>query len=291
MITVVRPGLSCTVQDLGRPGYAHLGVPHAGAANPPALRRANRLVGNADSAAALEFLLGGFAVRFDAPVRFAVTGAPVDLLLDGEAVSTDVPVTARAGSVLRARRPKRGLRSYLAVAGGLAVEPVLGSRSTDTLSGLGPDPVRAGTRLPVGAPTDQSNGSAVTEFAATPDDGPLVLEFCWGPRDDWITERARGVLTATTWRVGTETNRVAARLQGPRLDHAIRRDLPSEGLPLGAIQVPASGEAIIHLANHPPTGGYPVVGVVRKRDVWRIGDARPGTEVRFRAGRVAQRAE
>lgn len=282
MITVVHPGLSCTIQDLGRPGFAHLGVPHAGAANPPALRRANRLLGNPDSAAALEFLLGGFTVRWDVPARFAVTGAPVDLLLNGDPVSAGTPVTAPAGSLLRARRPKHGLRSYLGIAGGLDVDPVLGSRSTDTLSGLGPAPVVAGTRLPIGTPADDENEVTVTEPVSTPEEQPLVLEFSWGPRDDWITEHARRLLTTTTWQVGTETNRVAARLRGPRLDHAVVRDLPSEGLPLGAIQVPPSGEAIVHLANHPPTGGYPVVGVVAKSDVWRIGDARPGAELRLR---------
>lgn len=283
MITVVRPGLQCTIQDLGRPGVAHLGVPRAGAANPPAYRRANGLVGNPDTAAALEFLLGGFAVRFDSAARYAVTGAPLELCLDGQPVSMDSLGFADAGAVLTAGRPRHGLRSYLAVAGGIDVPPVLGSRSTDTLSGLGPPTVIAGAPLPTGDPSLPVHDPCP---AGPPPraDPPFVARFSWGPRDDWFTPQARRLLVGSSWRVSTETDRIAARLDGPRLRYAAARDLPSEGLPLGAIQVPPSGQPIIHLANHPPTGGYPVIGVVVAEDVWRIGDMRPGTELSLRPG-------
>lgn len=286
MITVLDPGLLCTIQDLGRPGVAHLGVPCAGAACPPALQWANRLVGEPDTAAGLEFLLGGFRVRFEDATRFALAGAPVEMSLDGRPVPMDTSIRAEAGSVLTARRSRHGLRTYLGAAGGIAVPTVLGSRSTDTLSGLGPAPVTAGTSLPLGVPTNRVRPDHMLpppDLDERADGGQIDAEFVWGPRETWITDEACALLVTATWRVSTQADRIAARLDGPALTHRAQRELPSEGLPLGAIQVPPSGQPIIHLANHPPTGGYPVVGVVRRRDVWRIGDARPGTPLRLRA--------
>jgi biotin-dependent carboxylase-like uncharacterized protein len=270
MITVVRAGPLTTVQDRGRFGYAHLGVPRSGALDQPAAALANALVGNAASAAVLETTLMGCALRFAAPARVAVTGAAAVVRLDG-AVTTGV-VDVPAGSVLDVGRATAGLRSYLAVAGGIGVEPVLGSRSTDTLSGLGPPRLADGMTLPIGAELDGS-------WSAEPptERGEITLGVWLGPRDDWFAEPAE--LFAGAYTVSPVSNRVGARLSGPGLTRAKAGELPSEGVVLGAIQVPADGQPLIFLADHPTTGGYPVIGVVD--DVTPLAQARPGATVRF----------
>ena len=268
MIEVVRAGPLTTVQDLGRPGYAHIGVPRSGALDVPALRRANALVGNPASAAALETTLGGCAVRLLRDAVVAVTGATARIRLDR--VDAGPVVEAAAGSVLDVGTAIRGLRSYLAFSGGIAVEPVLGSRCTDVLSGLGPAVLRSGDRLPLGAPTGPPGHGADQA-----DPGPLRVRL--GPRDDWFSD-ATALLT-TTWTVNPHSNRIGVRLDGPPLTRAITGELPSEGVVLGAVQVPADGRPLIFLADHPTTGGYPVIAVVD--DVTPLAQVRPGTTVTF----------
>ncbi|GAA4939730.1 biotin-dependent carboxyltransferase family protein [Actinoplanes utahensis] len=276
MITVLRAGPLTTVQDLGRPGYAHLGVPRSGALDQPALRLANRFVGNADDAAVLETTVLGCALRFADRTLVAVTGAVADVDADRRPVERlrgcqlfEVP----AGGILDVKRATRGVRSYIAVAGGIAVEPVLGSRSTDTLSGLGPARLADGDTLPIGVPALAP--SLVGEPA--PITGELVLGVRLGPRDDWYATKE---LFGSSYRISPLSNRVGARLAGNALTRAKAGELPSEGVVLGAVQVPADGQPIIFLADHPTTGGYPVVGVVD--DVTPLAQARPGTTVRFR---------
>jgi biotin-dependent carboxylase-like uncharacterized protein len=273
VIEVVRTGPLTTVQDLGRPGYAHLGVPRSGALDVPALRRANALVGNAPAAAVLEITLMGCALRFADGGRAAVTGATAEVRVDGEPATTDV-VDVPAGAVLEVGRATRGVRSYLAVAGGIAVEPVLGSRSTDTLSGLGPARLTKGATLPVG-----SGGGPADDVPDAPPAPAAELELGvrLGPRDDWF---APGELFRNAYTISPVSNRVGARLAGPALTRARDGELPSEGVVLGAVQVPADGQPLIFLADHPTTGGYPVIGVVD--DVAPLAQARPGTTVRFR---------
>jgi biotin-dependent carboxylase-like uncharacterized protein len=176
-----------------------------------------------------------------------------------------------------------GVRTYLAVAGGLDVPPVLGSRATDTLSGLGPPPLRDGDELPVGPP----QGPAAPVWFTVPPPLPsivdgVVLRVLPGPRLDWFTDAARDTFTSATYTVSPKSNRVAARLAGPKLDRAIAGELPSEGLVLGAVQVPAGGEPLVFLADHPTTGGYPVIGVVEPADLPLLAQSRPGTPVTFR---------
>ena len=273
MIEVVRSGPLTTVQDLGRPGYAHLGVPRSGALDVPALRRANALVGNPPSAAVLEATLLGCAVRLTHGGRVAVTGAEAEVRVDGTVVTTDV-VDVPAGAVLEIGRATRGVRSYLAVAGGIDVEPVLGSRSTDTLAGLGPAKLAKGDTLPVG--TAGGGVQDVPDAPAGPA-GELELGVRPGPRDDWF---APGELFRSAYTISPVSNRVGARLSGPALTRARDGELPSEGVVLGAVQVPADGQPLVFLADHPTTGGYPVIGVVD--DVTPLAQARPGTTVRFR---------
>ncbi|GIM97225.1 allophanate hydrolase [Paractinoplanes toevensis] len=272
MITVVRPGPLTTVQDLGRPGYAHLGVPHSGALDQPALRRANALVGNPPAAAGLETTLMGCALRFERAARVAITGAVATVRLDKVPVDGEV-IDVPAGAVLDVGRATRGVRSYLAVAGGIAAEPVLGSRSTDTLSGLGPAKLTDGMTLPIG---ELTGGSPPARAAAQAVD-ELLLGVRRGPRDDWFVAAE---LFASAYTVSPMSNRVGCRLAGSALTRAKAGELPSEGVVLGAVQVPADGQPLIFLADHPTTGGYPVIGVVD--DVTPLAQARPGSTVRFR---------
>lgn len=284
-IDVLRAGALTTVQDAGRPGHAHLGVPASGALDGPALRLANRLVGNDERTAGLEITVTGCRLRFRAATIIAVTGArAARLTVDGRSVDAEVPVPVPAGAVVDVGRAAAGLRTYLAVAGGLDVPPVLGSRSTDTLSGLGPPPLRDGDALPIGRPHGPAAAvwfSPSTTDPTTTGTTNVVLRVTRGPRLDWFTPAARDTFTTATYTVSPRSNRVAARLAGPRLDRAVTDELPSEGLVLGAVQVPAGGEPLVFLADHPTTGGYPVIGVVAPDDLPLLAQSRPGTAVTF----------
>jgi biotin-dependent carboxylase-like uncharacterized protein len=284
MIEVEDPGPRTTVQDLGRPGYAALGVGRSGAADRGALRLANRLVGNPEHLAGLELTLGGLRARFHAPALVAVTGAACTVKVDGanNGAGMNAPFSMRAGQVLRIGMPEHALRTYLAVRGGIDVPTVLGSRSTDTLSGIGPAIPAAGTMLPIGHDASEFPIADLAPIREPDDD---ALEVLPGPRADWFTAEAISVLTSTPYTVTTETDRVGARLDGPRLNRAQEGELPSEGMVRGALQVPPDGRPILFLADHPVTGGYPVVAVVRAADLDRAGQLRPGDEVRFRLAR------
>ena len=257
-----------TVQDRGRLGLAHLGVPRAGPLDRPAAELANRLVGNDPEAALLEVTLGGFVARPERGVWVAVTGA-------GRRYARAEWVAA--GSELAVEVPAEGVRSYVAVAGGIDVEPVLGSRSTDTLAWVGPPRVRDGDGLPVGP------GSGEPQPLDTPRPalaGPLRLFP--GPHAAFFDEGALAGVCAAAYTARPESNRVGLRLHGPAVARVGAAELPSEGMVLGAVQVPPDGQPVVLLADHPPTGGYPVVGVVHPDDLWQCGQLRPGETVRFR---------
>ncbi|MER5711608.1 biotin-dependent carboxyltransferase family protein [Streptomyces sp. NPDC002122] len=281
-VAVVRAGALTTVQDLGRTGYAHLGVPRSGALDPGAVRLLNRLVGNvggSEGAAVLETTVDGCALRPRCAVTVAVGGAPCPVRVDGRPAAWGTAVRVPAGSLLEVGAAVRGLRSYVAFGGGVAVEPVLGSRSTDLLSGLGPAPLAEDAVLPLGADT-----AVRTPVDAPPWPGPpeeLVLRVRLGPRDDWFTADALRTLATRAYRVSSASNRIGLRLEGPALDRARPGELASEGMVLGAVQVPPDGRPVVFLADHPTTGGYPVVGVVREADLGAVAQAVPGTPVRF----------
>lgn len=277
MIEVVRAGALTTVQDLGRPGWAHLGVPRAGALDGPALRLANRLVGNPEAAAGLETTLTGCAVRLRAAGAVAVTGAAAAVRVAGRPVAFAAAVPVPAGAVVDVGSTGHGVRSYLAVAGGIAVPPVLGSRASDTLAGIGPAALRDGDRLPVGPPPGVP--PAVDAVPVSPPRDEVLLSLVLGPRDDWFTAAAVATLLSAAYTVSPVSNRVAARLVGPGLTRERTGELPSEGIVLGAVQVPPDGQPLVFLADHPTTGGYPVIAVVL--DVTPLAQARPGTTVRF----------
>ncbi|WP_079032076.1 5-oxoprolinase subunit C family protein [Streptomyces specialis] len=288
-LTVVRAGALTTAQDPGRAGSAHLGVPRSGALDLPAHLLANRLVGNAPGAATLETTLDGCAVRAHRAVTAAVTGAPSAVTSDGRPAPGGAAVRGPAGAVFAAGPAVRGVRAYLAFAGGVAVEPVLGSRATDLLSGLGPEPLADGTVLPLGKPAAPPPPLDVAPQPAPPRE--LVLRLRLGPRDDWFTDAAPRTLATGRYRVSSAGNRVGLRTEGPALVRSREGELPSEGMVLGAVQVPPDGRPVVFLADHPTTGGYPVVGVVPAADLAAAAQAAPGTPLRFvPLRRVAPRA-
>ncbi|MFE9807179.1 biotin-dependent carboxyltransferase family protein [Streptomyces sp. NPDC005548] len=282
-LSVVRAGALTTVQDQGRPGHAHLGVPRSGALDAPAAALANRLVGNATGAAVLETTLTGCSLRPRSTVIVAVTGAPCPVTVDGRPAGWGAPVRVPAGALLDIGPARAGVRSYVAVSGGVAVDPVLGSRSTDLLSGLGPAPLTDGTVLPLGCPGVPHARVDVVPHPAPP--AELVLRVTPGPREDWFTDSAVRTLTTRSYRVSPASNRIGLRTQGPALERAVSGELPSEGMVLGAVQVPPDGRPLVFLADHPTTGGYPVIAVVRETDLPAAAQAVPGTPVRFVAVR------
>ncbi|MCD0451822.1 biotin-dependent carboxyltransferase family protein [Actinocorallia sp. API 0066] len=284
MIEVLAGGMLTTVQDLGRKGLGHLGVPEAGAADRDSLALANRLVGNPEDAAGLELTYGGARLRFVKSAWVAVTGAPVEWAVDGREQGCLGPCFVPGGAVVRFGAPLRGLRSYLAVRGGIEVPPVLGSRSTDLLSGLGPRPLAEGMRLPLGRVVGGFSGVDVAPVPALPE--RPVLAVIPGPRADWFTEAALDTLLGAEYLVTERSNRVGVRLDGPALDRARAGELASEGMVTGALQVPPDGKPILFLADHPTTGGYPVIAVVASEDLGLAAQLRPGGTVRFQLARA-----
>jgi biotin-dependent carboxylase-like uncharacterized protein len=286
-LEVLAPGPFATVQDLGRPGLARLGVGRSGAADRSALRLANRLVGNPEYAAGVEATYGGLVVRAVGSLVVALAGAPCAVTGAGGRGGMYVPLHLADGEEVRLGPPSSGLRTYLAVRGGLAVAPVLGARATDTLAGLGPAPLAAGDRLPVGSAVA---GEPAVEQApcSAPAAGRVRLRVVRGPRDDWFTPAALDALVSSPYVVSGESDRVGMRLDGPTLERARAGELPSEGMVAGALQVPPAGRPVLMLADHPVTGGYPVVAVLVDDDLDRAGQLRPGQEVEFTLSREAR---
>ncbi|MFJ4962744.1 biotin-dependent carboxyltransferase family protein [Streptomyces sp. NPDC088729] len=281
LLHVVRAGALTTVQDAGRPGWAHLGVGRAGALDAPAARLANRLAGNGPDAAVLETTLTGCAVRATRPVVAVVGGAVCRVTVDGRPAAWGLPVRVPTGAVLEAGPALSGLRGYLAFGGGLEPRPVLGSRSADLLSGLGPAPLRDGDTLPLGAPAHRDGPPSpdTVPWPAAP--AELVLPVHLGPRHTWFTEAALRTLLTAGYRVSEHSNRIGLRTEGPSLERARTGELPSEGMVLGAVQVPPDGRPVVFLNDHPTTGGYPVVAVVPQAALAAAAQAVPGTPLRF----------
>ena len=287
-VEVLEPGPLLTVQDQGRHGWAHVGVPVAGAADRGSAARANRLVGNPAGAALFESTLGGCRLRLRADRTVAVTGALVDVTVDGFPARIDVPLPLKAGSELALGPCRRGVRAYLAVAGGLDVAAVLGSRSTDTLSGLGPAPLAAGERVGLGGAAGGGAGGAERTAVPVPPPTPLpdprtVLEVQarWGPRAGWLAPEGKQVFATAEFVVAASSDRTGVRMEGPRLRPGRDGQIPSEGMVAGAVQLPPGGHPIVLMRNHPPTGGYPVVAVVDESGVDALAQAAPGQRVRF----------
>ncbi|MDY0744122.1 urea amidolyase family protein [Paucibacter sp. R3-3] len=288
-IEIVRPGPQSLLQDLGRPGRAGQGVAASGAMDRGSLRAANRLVGNTAGVACIEAALGGLELLSHGDTVLAVTGAlgPLTLIAaDGRrwAVPRHAPLALSDGDRLLLGEPEAGVRSYVAVRGGLgACAPVLGSLSFDTLAGVGPAPLAAGDRLPLNTLHLGLVGEAIEAAPACPQAGDMVtLDIHLGPRDDWFTADAIALLASQSWAVTPQSNRVGLRVQGERpLARAVDTELPSEGTPLGAIQVPASGQPVLFLADHPLTGGYPVIACIARHHLDLAGQIPVGARIRF----------
>jgi biotin-dependent carboxylase-like uncharacterized protein len=275
-LTVLATGPLTTVQDDGRPGQAALGIGRSGACDRASAALANRLVGNPVHAALLEVTFGGLAVRAESDLLVVTTGARCP------GAPHAAPIQLRRGQELRLGPPASGLRTYLAVRGGIDVPPVLGSRATDVLAGLGPAVVATGDVLPVAAPTAPPAGVDLAPVADPPA-GELTVAVLPGPRADWFGQDGWAGLTGQAWSVTSDSNRVGLRLDGAPLDRLRDGELPSEGMVRGALQVPPSGTPVLFLADHPVTGGYPVIGYVVDADVDRCAQLQPGQTLRFRS--------
>lgn len=279
LIVVSAAGL-ITIQDHGRRGLASMGVGVSGAADRRSHDRANRLVGNLESAATLEITFGRLRAFSSTMTWIAVTGAPAPVRVGGRDVAMNTRVPLRPGESIDIGTSSTGLRTYLAMRGGIDVDEVLGSRSTDTLAGLGPAPLAAGDVVAIGADLAEF---PVADFIADrriSDPVNLTLTMTLGPRDDWFTPSAVGLLGTSTWTVDPSSNRVGVRLAGPSLERRVTTELASEGVPVGSVQVPPAGP-IVFLDDHPVTGGYPVIGVVDRRSLDHLAQARPGDRVGF----------
>ena len=276
-VEVVDPGPLSTLQDRGRRGWAHLGVPRAGALDRGAAALARRLVGGGPDDAVIETTVGGIVLRPHRAVTLAVTGATCAVRVDGRAVVHGAAVTVPAGALVAVGPAVTGVRSYVALAGGIAVRPVLGSRSTDTLAWVGPPRLAAGDLLDLG-PTGRlpEPPAAVVVRPREP-----VLRLRRGPRADWLDRTGWSRLDGASYAVAPDSDRIGLRLTGPWLE---RRggELASEGIVLGAVQLPPSGQPVVFLADHPTTGGYPVVAVVEDDDLDLCAQLRPGDEVLLR---------
>ncbi|WP_400996265.1 biotin-dependent carboxyltransferase family protein [Agromyces sp. GXQ0307] len=270
------------VQDLGRPGFAHLGVAPSGALDRGALALANRLVGNPDGFAGLEVVLGGLRFASDRDLWFAVTGAWGSVRVAGREVGPYRAARVRAGEPVEIGTAQRGLRYLVAVRGGIDEPTTLGSRSRDTLAGIGPEPVDAGRVLAVGPEPATSVPLLDDDAAYPPPVGAVVLGLLPGPRADWVTDAALAALHESGWRVSASSDRVGARLEGPALERRVAGELVSEPTVAGAIQVTGAGVPTVLLADRPVTGGYPVVAIVDPASLDRLAQVRPGQEVRFR---------
>jgi biotin-dependent carboxylase-like uncharacterized protein len=264
-LVVTAAGWATTIQDGGRPGFGAVGVSPSGALDAPTRRLLNRLLGNPADAAVVETL---------GALRLAVTG-PAIVASSAERA----PVIVEPGDEISLDPPPGALWAYLAVRGGLAVEPVLGSRSTDSRSGLGPAPLSVGMHLPIGP---DPGAPIVADLAPPAAPAATVVTIHPGPRADWFAPGALAQLSTARWTVSGEVSRVGMRLDGPVLHRRVTTELPSEGLLPGAVQVPPDGRPVVMLADHPATGGYPVLAVVDPADLAVIAQARPGSAVRFR---------
>ena len=279
-LEIIKTGPLALLEDLGRPGLAHMGVTRSGAADRRSHTLANRLVANPNDRATIEVMFGGFSARVHGDdVAIAVTGADANPSVNGVPFGTNSIHYAHDGQVISLGSPNSGLRSYLAVRGGIEVAPVLGSRSYDVMSAIGPQPLQAGDVLNVGDHTDDFPELDQAPVASIADDLLEVLVVP-GPRDDWFTDP--DALVHTDWIATDRSDRVGMRLAGRPLQYRWPdRQLPSEGATRGAIQVPPNGLPVILGPDHPVTGGYPVIGVVSDADIDKIAQIRPGQHVRL----------
>jgi antagonist of KipI len=283
-IQVQAPGLLTTVQDLGREGFGPIGVSPSGAADPISLRLGNRLVGNVESAAGLEMtLLGGTFLCSEGAI-LALTGSDFAATLDGATVALGTSFEVAPGQTLRLGSTRSGARSYLCVQGGIAVPPFLRSASTHILSGLGGfdgRPLREGDLLHIGSATNLFRKRTIAPQILERFSYRNVLRVTSGLQVDWFSESSLRLFYEATYRVAEQSNRMGLRLEGALVSPHDSRQMITEGVSLGAVQVPAGGSPIILFVDQQTTGGYPKIANVISADLHRVGQLRPRDEIRF----------
>lgn len=279
-LRVERSGLLTTVQDLGRPGHAHLGVSASGAADAVALRLGNRLAGNPDGAPALEMTLVGGEFVFETDAEIAIAGADFGARVGPRDLPPWGAYSVRRGERLAFGASRAGARCYLCVRGGFEAPRLLGSASTHVLTGLGGRVLREGDRIGFGTaearPPLQIDRRRLDDLYA-----PRPLRVTLGPQHDWFAPEAHARLASADFVVLEQSNRMGIRLAGPALERASERELWTEGVSLGAIQVPRDGQPIVLFVEHQTTGGYPKIANVCSADLHRLGQLRPRDRVRF----------
>lgn len=296
--TVDAPGVQSLYQDAGRPHLAHWGVPPSGYADPTAAHEANRLVGNSAGATLIE-TLGGLKLTAHQNAVLALTGADLEATInDGEQTTRTVrvyePFAIKPGQTLQLGMPTQGLRTYLAIRGGFLAYTAAGSTSRDTLASLGPAPLEPQEELYIAGSVKQAVAHPIEPLPLPDLDDILELQVLMGPRDDWFTPDSIKRFTSLTWKVSDSADRIGLRLlplgqsttsasATPPLERAHTRELPSEGMVSGAIQIPPNGEPVIFLTDHPITGGYPVIASVHQEDLRLLAQAQPGQRLRFNA--------
>jgi biotin-dependent carboxylase-like uncharacterized protein len=280
MITVIEPGGITSFQDLGRIGFAHLGVPCAGAADSMSLRHANLLVGNAENSTALELTLKGPRLLFEADAVIAFAGGRIEPTLDEMPIPMYQSLAVHRGQTLACGTILTGARCYLAISGGFSPPATLASTSSDTFAGLGPPVLQTDDRIDC-----ESHQLHQGWYLRSPPEftHEATLRVITGPYGDWFTPDALAAFSDSTFEVRADSDRVGVRLSGIRIQRLDSRELPSQGMVTGAIQVPGDGQPIVLLSNHGTTGGYPVIAVVIRADLSRLGQLRAGDKLRFQA--------
>lgn len=283
-IRVIKPGMLTTVQDEGRWGFQSRGVPVAGPMDLCSHRLANALAGNPRGAATLEITLLGPELEFEDERLVAIAGAEFDVTLDGRSVPMGAPFTVSSGAHLRFGVRHRGARAYLAVAGGIATPPVLGSRATHVIGAMGGidgRPLRAGDRLPLGSDAECRPAGPPTAPIVPLPTGSARLRVMAGPQRDYFADTALEALQSAPYTIRHDSDRMGFRLQGPPLSHGRGADIISDATPLGVLQVPASGQPILLMADRQTTGGYPKIATLIAADVPLAGQLALGDTISF----------
>jgi antagonist of KipI len=283
-ILVQKPGLFTTIQDLGRDGFGPMGVSASGAADPISLRIGNRLVGNPAGAAALEMTLVGGALTFERAAVIAVAGADFSPSVDGIPLPMWTSIKIQEKQTVALGASRSGARAYLCIQGGIAVEPFLGSASTHVLSGLGGFEGRAlrnGDRLDLGAPNPLFRKKTLSPKVLESLQPRKLIRVTNGTQSDWFANSSWKIFCESTFRVTEQSNRMGIRLEGPPIPVDPSREMITEGVSLGAIQVPPSGQPIILFVEQQTTGGYPKIANVIAADMHSVGQLRPRDEIRF----------
>ena len=309
MIDIIQPGILTSVQDLGRPGHRQLGINPGGALSTLAMSAANLLVGNPINSAGLEITMGACELRFNADTRIALSGDDFNAHLDNKYIAPYWSVPVRAGQTLKlsqfsansSNTSGQGIRAYLAVAGGIDVPEVLGSRSTDLKAGFGGHAGRAlrkGDKLAIGSAANAAiKGPAFGVHSPqwsglgvqAQDSSKLItLRVLTGPEFEQFTVAAKKALWQDKWRITPNSNRMGYRLEGPELKRKQGRDLLSHGVVPGVIQVPPSGQPIILMGDAQTTGGYPKIGVVIQADLWKLAQAPLNAQLQLQPCDLAQ---